>query len=302
MGQWSGDDWQAYCDELLIARYGTDYQRIPDQLGDYGAEGVTSDGCAVQAYAAEEVVDSKKLYEAQRDKVTRDLGKLRKNRAAIAAMIGRPIKRMILMVPEFRTKALLEHCATKAAEIREAGLEEFDEAFDIRVLTGDDFPEERRRLGEHVGIGMGLAPAEVSAADVVAWSQSNSELAANLDRKLTAVPDLSEAEKDELGEALIRLYLRREDILRQLRAHFPALWEKIHAEARGREQALAAENLLSGAAARDRLAYLTIELEARLLAAVPDVRPNGPELGWGTVAEWLLRCPLELGAPTGASA
>lgn len=63
MGQWSGDDWQAYCDELLIARCGADYQRIPDELGDYGAEGVTSDGCAVQAYAAEEVVDSKKLYE-----------------------------------------------------------------------------------------------------------------------------------------------------------------------------------------------------------------------------------------------
>lgn len=301
MGQWSGDDWQAYCDELLIARYGADYQPIPDELGDYGVEGVTSDGCAVQAYAAEEVVDSKKLYEAQRDKVTRDLGKLRKNRAAITTMIGGPIKRMILMVPEVRTKALVEHCATKAAEIRHEGLDEFDAAFDIRVLTGADFPEERRRLGEHVGIALGLAPEEVSADDVVAWSQSNSELAANLDRKLNDVADLSGDKKDELGEALIRLYLRREDILRQLRVNFPALWEKIHAETRGREQALAAENLLSDAASRDRLSDLTKEMEARLVAAVPDVRSNGSELGWGTVAEWLLRCPLELGTAVGTA-
>lgn len=301
MGQWSGDDWQAYCDELLIARYGADYQRIPDELGDYGAEGVTSDGCAVQAYAAEEVVDSKKLYEAQRDKVTRDLGKLRKNRAAIKAMIGKPIKRMILMVPEVRTKALIEHCAAKAAEIRAAGLDEFDEAFDIRVLTGDDFPEERRRLGEHVGIALGLAPEEVSASDVVAWSESNSELAANLERKLHAVASLSQDERNQLGEALIRLYLRREDVLRQLRSNFPALWEKIHAEVRGREQALAAENLLSNATARARLADLTEEMEERLVAAVPDARSNGPELGWGTVAEWLLRCPLELSTAVDAA-
>jgi len=294
MGQWSGDDWQAYCDELLAARHGADYQRIPDILGDYGAEGFVAGGTFVQAYAAEEVVEAKKLYDAQRNKITRDLAKIKKNRVYLSSLSGCAIKRVIFLVPEVRTKDLLVHCATKAKEVRDSDLQEFAPDFDIRVLTGDDFPEERRRIGENIGIALGLAPSHVSDAAVDSWASSNSELAANLARKLDDLVMLSSDQRRHLGTTLIRMYLRRADVLRQLRQSYPRLWEAVQMEVSGREQVLVAENLLAQAPAQSRITDLAAEIEERLVEGAPGMRANGPELGWGTVAEWLLRCPLEL--------
>src|SRR4051794_12412657 len=100
---WSGDDWQAYCELLFQKRHEpAGYVRVPDKdRGDLGVEGYTIDGsgCIYQCYASE-AVDVRGLYEAQRDKITRDLGKLVKNRVGVANLFGTHMMRIwILVVP-----------------------------------------------------------------------------------------------------------------------------------------------------------------------------------------------------------
>jgi hypothetical protein len=79
---WSGDDWQAYCDLLFQERHKpAGYVRVPDKdRGDLGIEGYTIDGtaCMYQCYATQAVA-LRERYEAQRNKITRDLTKLVKN-------------------------------------------------------------------------------------------------------------------------------------------------------------------------------------------------------------------------------
>lgn len=45
--------------------------------GDLGIEGFTRTGVVFQCYCPDEEYDSTKLYEHQRDKITKDLGKLK---------------------------------------------------------------------------------------------------------------------------------------------------------------------------------------------------------------------------------
>jgi hypothetical protein len=294
MGQWSGVDWQSYCDELLIARFGANYQRIPDTLGDYGAEGFTADGMLVQAYAAEEVIDSKKLYEAQRDKVTRDIRTIQKNRRKLRAMMSVPITRVAFLVPECRTKDLIAHCGRKAQEVRKQAFAEFRTDFDLRVLTADDFPEERRRLGKNAGLRMSFEEVIVDGDEMTSWADSNSALALNLQRKLESVDSLSPDQRTELGVALIRMYLQREHVLRQLHEYYPAMYEELVRSLRSREHALAVENLVDRSTALMRVRDLAEELESRIHELAPNIRSHLNLIGWGTVAEWLLRCPLKL--------
>ena len=89
---WSGDDWQEFCMLLLRERYSHhQFQEMPDKdKGDLGIEAFSLDGCAYQCYAPEQAVTVTERYERQRDKLTKDLGKLKKNEAKLKRVLRRP--------------------------------------------------------------------------------------------------------------------------------------------------------------------------------------------------------------------
>ena len=119
--EWEGRDWQEYCMKLLRARY-SDHtlQEIPDaHSGDLGLEAFTHDGVVFQCYAVQEPLTTKLRYERQRDKLTEDLNKLKRNKDALVDLFGSvKIQRYVLMVPRTNSRSLVAHAQTKAAEVR----------------------------------------------------------------------------------------------------------------------------------------------------------------------------------------
>ncbi len=151
---WTGGEWQGYCRELLAARHGAHYQPVPDSVaGDWGIEGFTSSGTVYQCYAPEEPLTSKQLYAKHRSKVTADLGKLRKNVDNVSQLVSpAELDCWVLLVPRVEDKAILEHAAKKAQEIRDLSLTGVSESFVVRVHTAADFPSECRQIDDALSI------------------------------------------------------------------------------------------------------------------------------------------------------
>ncbi|GMA60380.1 hypothetical protein NZD89_12305 [Alicyclobacillus fastidiosus] len=81
-GTYDGDSWEEHCQLLLKKKYDSEgYQEmVAHTKGDHGIEGFTRTGLVFQCYCPDEEYEPGKLYEEQKDKVTRDLNKLQKIR------------------------------------------------------------------------------------------------------------------------------------------------------------------------------------------------------------------------------
>src|SRR4051812_32922846 len=125
IGAFDGKSWEALCQLVFKKKFSQDgYQQIHASPGDFGLEGFTlHTGYGFQCYCPDKHYTRTELYDAQRDKITRDLKKLQKNEAEILKRIGSTkIGQWVFVTPEFDRNSLLEHARTKEKEVREWNL------------------------------------------------------------------------------------------------------------------------------------------------------------------------------------
>ena len=293
---WSGDEWQDYYRELLAARHGAHYQPVPDTVaGDWGIEGYTSSGTVYQCYAPEEPLTTDQLYEKHRDKMTADLGKLRKNVAEIAALVApAEIECWVLLVPRVEDKKILEHAAKKAAEIRALQLPGISHAFVVRVHTSADFPTECRQLDEALCIA--IPEIDVGTEDDIAMLAAGDELDVDtLDDKLTRL--LANGREDDLPALraeFLRFYVEGRQLEGCVRRHHPGLWERWQHSREGVKRTLKTTQLTAQDLPRERLGSVLKVLDDSAASALPTLMStDATSLAWGTVSRWLIECPLD---------
>jgi hypothetical protein len=122
----NGDRWEEYALRRLRDKHvfdgPTEFVSVPAaHKGDLGIDAFTrSGGIVYQCYAAEDYANAKDLYEHQLKKVTEDLAKLfdPSKASEIQELIGPDavITRWILVVPQHRSRLLIQHCNKKAKE------------------------------------------------------------------------------------------------------------------------------------------------------------------------------------------
>lgn len=292
---WMGTEWQDFCMLLLRKRYDDHtLHEMPDRhLGDLGLEAFTHDGCCFQCYAAEEPLDTKDLYQAQRDKLTADLGKLRKNAAAISKALGEvKISKYVFMVPRHESRMLVEHAATKAAEVRGWGLAFIADDFRVVVVTDDYYAAEREAIA---AIPEQLVQAdEIGVPEVEAWHVQNQPLVAGAIGKLRGV-GLDGAALDRYVEALLTQYLEGENALEKLRTRYPEHWLTVSLLKSAKEKRLALEYPETSAGNAAVILKVAGDLAAEVQRDAPGVsQALAEKIAWAAVADWLMRCPLRL--------
>lgn len=269
---------------------------MPDTVaGDWGIEGFTSGGTVYQCYAPEEPLTTEQLYEKHRDKMTADLSKLRKNLGDIVSLVApSEINCWAFLVPRVEDKEILRHAARKAEELRKMQLAGMSAAFVVRVHTAADFPTECRKLD--ASLAAEIPTIEVRSDAEIAQQIAEADLeVATLDGKLVRLL----AQADESGLATLRAeFLRFYVVGRELedwvRRHHPALWERWQHAREAIRRTLKTAELTTSAAPNDRLGSLLKDLESSASAAVPTMMTSdAASLAWGTVADWLIECPLD---------
>lgn len=283
---------------LLRMRYGRVHLlvEVPDRdRGDLGLEAFTHTGVAFQCYAAEDPLSVRDLYENQRDKLTRDLGKLRANHKALEKLFG-PVKirQYVLLVPENLSKELVAHASAKTSEVRKWELSFIAEDFTITIETDQHYQAERRELFALPDELISILP--VADADREDWGEQNEPLLSDARRKLSAIGLTSNA-LDSYLEVLLEQYLTSTNALEELRRLIPENWEAVVRAQSRHENVLVLE--YPAGSTKDALDVKTIaaDVQNRLRAAVPSLTEDlARTFAWGAVADWIFRCPLEFEA------
>jgi hypothetical protein len=297
---WTGDEWEGHIQLLLKHHYAPgEYQDVPARDGgDYGVEGFAREGTAYQCYAAEGILTTAQLYEKQRDKITVDLKKFVVNRVELTALFGVVrIRRWLLVVPEFRGPAIVEHGNRKAAEVRATGLSYVDDGFSVAIITDDEFAVARQRLAG-VGLTQIRAPEPAETSDLNTWGSANSSLLDTLVAKAARLSTLAdEGRRDQFVARMVQRYERGQFMIEHLRSNYPDIFERLIECKNARQRMLELETLTSVMPGGELMQRELRELRVELTVALPGVAPSTiADLVGEAVADWLMRCPLDFPA------
>lgn len=298
---WTGEGWQQHVAAILGVRYGYEnVQRIPAKhQGDWGLDSIvrlSAETVVYQCYAPEEPLTSDRRYEKQRDKLTQEVNKFIANRTDLTRVFGvRRVRRWILAVPLLEAKQLIPHATGKAAEIRAKRLAYVADDFEILLQDQRDFAPEREALILSGQRRLNLPCVGVAGDDIVAWQGSHNELVENLRRKLRKVhTDVSESTFDARVNRFVELFVDIEARLRNLKDKYPDIWEVVVGAIDRREREL---SFIGTDPTQPAHANLRAELERLRNELERTVQPISlgsiEDVVHGTLAGWLLRCPLD---------
>jgi hypothetical protein len=295
--EWNGEEWQEHIAQLLRARYSEPgmYQEMPSRdKGDLGLEGFSRDGICYQCYAAEPPFTVKILYEKQRNKITDDISKFIKNSKRLAAVFGTlKIKRWLLVVPQFFSTQLLEHCSSKKDDVIGANLAYLDGQFDVGVITDSEFTVELCKLAAVHLYQHDIVVGQPDVAQIQQFSLGNVTLLANVANKASKLPKLDTVAKvDEFTLRMVHHYLRGQAAVEALRSRDPEQFETLLRCKNTMEDMLVIQSMVqTGDASTVRKTFSEFKNEVEKNVSVS---PHTADVvAWGAVADWLLRCPLD---------
>lgn len=296
---WDPNEWEGHVFGLLQDRHGPlNVMKIPARhKGDFGLDYYClSDQAVYQCYAVQEPCDVASRAEKQKAKITIDLKKFISKKAELAALFADVrIKRWILVVPLHDSAQVNMHLASKTVEVRKLKLLYVADDFEALAHDLDSFDASSReyRVLRRRTISIPSQPATQQAIEE--WAQSSNPLVTNLARKLSKrVCTEGAADIDDAVREAIGWFLERENAFETLRNNLPQLHEEL-------------VGLISRHTTRLRLygpppegtphQILRAEFDALkrdLDAVVPNfAAANAEQIALGTLAEWLLRCPLD---------
>jgi hypothetical protein len=294
-GEVDGDAWEAFCQKVLKLKY-SDYQEVPAQFGgDLGIEGFTRSGLVFQCYCPDEPLTGKDLYEAQRDKITKDIGKLVRNATQIVALGTGQVREWHFLTPTFNSRHLHSHCRAKEAFVVGKSLPEIPDGFRIYVKDENDYMVERQTVLSAGGFRIHAADGEPNAGQIEAFSQSENGLVSTIEGKLQHLREPSTPDaRAELTRYLVRDLLVGRQELEQINERYPEEFRAITRLKASKEAQIESRALTYGGSPGDLLKEtleqyrdaLSDSLGQRLESALID------RLASEAVADWLGRCPL----------
>jgi hypothetical protein len=232
-GAFDGKGWERLCQQAFKKRYMTDgYTTIPASPGDFGLEGFTlKTGYGFQCYCPEKYYTRDELYDAQRDKITTDLAKLKKNEADLKRLLGDTrISHWVFVTPEIDKHALVAHARKKEAEVKGWGLSIIDPNFCILLHDGDYYLTEINDILASAGLALNLGP---TAHSLPALTESAEVYEDNIKRKcgirLSAKqshPNFG-AMVERLGQSTLESFLEADGFFREIEASAPATYFRL---------------------------------------------------------------------------
>ncbi len=301
-----GNSWEADVKRWLRLKYPNDFQEIPaTDKGDAGIEGYCiCDSLVYQCYAALANLDTKSLYESQRQKLTDDIGKFVQNKAKLLKVLPRRfrVRRYCFVVPEFRSRELVAHANNKSEEVRVAGLDYVAHDFAILVQKKADYEQQQREEQARLLRKLNLDLEDVEKEAVLEWVVGNNAGVQNLDRKIRTFTGFTENKDiEKQREYWIERKICTDNALEKLRSRTPEAWEKLWEVKRARERLLGREYSTAGSKS-ENVATISDKLASDMITRVPNLEQVGAEtLAEGLVGGWLQDCKLDFPTTTNGS-
>lgn len=296
--RWDGGEWEDYIQLLLKRHHGVgNYQEVPAKHGgDFGIDGYSTNGCAYQCYAAQEPCTTKQRYEAQRNKITNDIGKFINNKPDLVKLFGSTtIHRWVLLVPTYDSALLMQHASKKSEEVLQAKLPYVSSDFKIIIDTDSCFEKEINELTNAGVLEIDMEGLESEVEGRETWLESNEGLVNVLHTKSKKISTLSsEVKLEEFKYLIVDHYLRGQNLLSNFNKKFPDIYAKLNTCKRTYEKHLHTMSLIEDNPANQCLKDTLREYTGELGKSVPNLPTEAIKtLTWEAISDWLMRCPLD---------
>lgn len=297
-GFFNGKSWEALCQQVFHLKHGTEgYQPMPASPGDYGIEGYTAHtGIAFQCYCPEKQCTFAVLYENQRDKITTDLGKLRKNEKALAARLGdTKIREWNFVTPTVEKNDLLAHAKAKQAEVRSWKLSIVSDDFRVLLRDGEAYLHEIRQVqslnGQPLVFDLTLPSFEQLDGEAHEYEE-------NVRRKSgLRVEGQPNAPKRAavLTQATLANFLQSSAYLRKIEEGAPTLYFRLLRLLKEYEMQVVEASVTHVGTAEELTLQLRTALEARIAKDMGDLvdSTTASQITRHMMARWLAVCQLD---------
>lgn len=295
---YEGEDWEKRIQLLLKIHYKVgNYQEVPARhKGDFGIEGYSTCGVAYQCYAAEEPRTTNDRYEAQRDKITADIGKFINNKSKLIDLFGETvINRWILIVPIFDSSSLAQHASKKTKEVLLANLPYVSSDFKVIIGTDDLFAKQINELTNVGVIDIDIPDLKIETENREDWLNSNSILVQNLEMKGQKISQLKlNGRIEDFKRSMVDHYLRGQNLLDYFNENNPELYAQLSNCKRTYENELYTMSLISSSSANQHLGEAQKEYSESLKNSATKLPVTTIQiLVWEAISDWLMRCPLD---------
>lgn len=232
IGDFDGNSWESFCQQCFRLKYEDEgYQFVPAIGGDYGIEGFTRTGLVFQCYCPDNNSDSNTLYEAQRDKITKDLGKLSLYEKQLKKYLADiRIKKWFFVTPEYSKKELVKHCMNKAEEMRKLSLSILEPEFDVLILDINSFVKEIPIVLDYLNKSVDISVKGVAEDAQLLWINTEISLVSNANKKnrmlINEKATNSDQKVDTLTSLIIKDKLDGDIIVDKWKDLYPADYEK----------------------------------------------------------------------------
>jgi len=298
-GTFDGNSWESVCQICFKQKYGDEYSEVKaSSPGDHGIEGFTRSGKVFQCYCPNDNYSSDKLYEEQRDKITKDLGKLKIFEKQLKALLGDiKIKQWIFVTPKIDKNELIKHCTSKTNEFRKLTTEILE--IDFEVLAQD-----AEFLLPHLKVALQEVNPKVlfngfsTDEDKINYKNTESSLVDNSNRKHkqrlenNTVSNI-EQKVDNFTDRTIKHFLDGKEILHNWYNVFPSEYERFVKIVSQVEEKVEEECMFTTSNYNERYKEIQNMLESKLQDNFSDLdKIMVTDLANHVIADWILRCPI----------
>lgn len=296
-GSFDGNSWEVFCQVCLKLKYESEgYQELPAWQGDLGIEGFTRTGKAFQCYCPDEDYDPQTLYEKQRDKITTDLGKLRKNELELKKYLnGIMIQQWVFLTPMYKNKELVKHCQTKASDFRNMNLDILSKNFDVLIYNIDFFAAQIPIVKGTTSNKLEILADRDESKDIN-WKGTNIDLVNNAVTKHgKRIPDSPNKEEriNKLTDFTIGDFLDEQQLVTKWKNLNPNDYEKFLRLVSDYEKTVEEMCITNTDDNNHLYERIKQDLKERLKQTFPYIEEITLEkLMKGVVADWILRCPI----------
>lgn len=307
-GTYSGDSWEEHCQSILKIKYENNgYQEmVAHTNGDLGIEGFTRDGVVFQCYCPDEEYDSTKLYEHQRDKITKDLNKLKKyKKQLLQFMQGVRIKKWIFITPKITNKELVRHCHEKAVEYRsDSSMKDLlDDRFDVFAHDESYYQTEITQVKQLINNKIVIDVPVPGETEIIDWKNCETSSISILDGKISKLFNHLDVEEktqktNKFIDLQVRNYIKGQEILNRLKMTYSSAYDKQTRIKSAVEINLETELLLSDLDPKEMLKDTLQKYKSALMGEnIHDIFEYSVynDLCNEAIASWLIDCPLDFG-------
>lgn len=299
-GNFNGDSWEDFCQLCFKLKYESEgYQEMPAWQGDLGIEGFTRSGKLFQCYCPDAEYNPDKLYEVQRDKITKDLGKLVIYEKELKAYLKDvKVRKWIFVTPEYKKKDLVKHCHEKAEEHRNLNLDILAADFDVLLYDIEFFSEQIPIFLNFREKKLDIEPNEKKTENEIAdWKTKQISLVVNAVKKHgQRVPENAMNFDDRvntLTQKSVSDFLNGDGMIRKWAEKYQDQYEKFQKVVDQFEKRV--EEKCAVADGNSNQLYYQIETELRdkiksAFTFLDDLMID--RLTNRVMADWLLRCPI----------